>query len=86
MVLHVVWQNGVVCWLGPAPLVSIFRFEYLISGPKSYRDFRETGPTAYKRQFTAAGKEKKNFNKEFPGNKPCTWLALFDQAWWEPRW
>ena len=23
---------------------STFRFEYLILGPKSYRDFRETGP------------------------------------------
>ena len=35
-------RNGVVCWPRPALLVSIFRFEYLISGPKSYRDFRET--------------------------------------------
>ena len=34
--------------------------EYLISGPRSYQDFRETGPGAYKRQFTAAGKEKKD--------------------------
>ena len=39
-------QNGVVCWPGPALLFFIFRFEYLISGPKSYRDFRETGPRA----------------------------------------
>ena len=37
-------QNGVVCEPGPALLFFIFRFEYLISGPKSYRDFRETGP------------------------------------------
>ena len=37
-------QNGVVCLPGPALLFFIFRFEYLISGPKSYRDFRETGP------------------------------------------
>ena len=29
---------------GPALLFFVFRFEYLISGPKSYRDFRETGP------------------------------------------
>ena len=29
---------------GPALLFFIFRFEYLISGPKSYRDFWETGP------------------------------------------
>ena len=36
-------QNGVVCKQGPALLLFIFRFEYLISGPKSYRDFRETG-------------------------------------------
>ena len=37
-------QNGVVCQPGPALLFFIFRFEDLISGPKSYRDFRETGP------------------------------------------
>ena len=37
-------QNGVVCWPGLSLLFFIFRFEYLISGPKSYRDFRETGP------------------------------------------
>ena len=36
-------RNGVVCYPGPALLFFIFRFEYLISGPKSYRDFRETG-------------------------------------------
>ena len=39
-------QNGVVCLPGSALLFFIFRFEYLISGPKSYRDFRETGPRA----------------------------------------
>ena len=39
-------QNGVVCSPGPALLFFIFRFEYLISGPLSYRDFRETGPWA----------------------------------------
>ena len=37
-------QNGVVCWPAPKPLFLIFRFEYLISRPKSYRDFRETCP------------------------------------------
>ena len=37
-------QNGVVCLPGPALLFFMFRFEYLISGPKSYQDFRETGP------------------------------------------
>ena len=37
-------QNGVVYKAGPALLLFIFRFEYLISGPKSYRDFREKGP------------------------------------------
>ena len=31
-------------WPGLALLFFIFRFEYLFSGPKSYRDFRETGP------------------------------------------
>ena len=28
----------------PALLFFMFRFEYLIAGPKSYRDSRETGP------------------------------------------
>ena len=37
-------QIGVVCLPGPALLFFKFRFEYMISGPKSYRDFRETGP------------------------------------------
>ena len=37
-------QNGVVCLPGPALLFFIFRFEYLVSGPLSYRDFRETSP------------------------------------------
>ena len=37
-------QNGVVCQPGPALLFFIFRFENLISGPKRYRGFRETGP------------------------------------------
>ena len=37
-------QNGVVCEPEPLHLFFIFRFEYLISGPKSYRDVRETGP------------------------------------------
>ena len=39
-------QNGIVCLPGPALLFFIFRFEYLISGRKSYRDVRETGPLA----------------------------------------
>ena len=37
-------QNGVVCWPGPALLFFIFRYEYLISGPKRYPNFREMGP------------------------------------------
>ena len=37
-------QNGVVCQPRPALLFFLFRFENLISGPKSYRDFREKGP------------------------------------------
>ena len=40
-------QNGVVCLPGPAFLFFIFRFEYLISGLKSYGDFRETGPWCF---------------------------------------
>ena len=40
-------QNGMVCWPGHSLFFFIFRFEYLISGPKSYRDFRETGPRAH---------------------------------------
>ena len=39
-------QNGVVCQPGPALLFFIFQFEYLITGPKSQRHFRETGPKA----------------------------------------
>ena len=37
-------QSGVVCKPGAALLFFIFPFWYLISGPNSYRDFRETGP------------------------------------------
>ena len=37
-------QKGAVCWLGPALLFFAFRFENLISSPKSYRDFREMDP------------------------------------------
>ena len=49
-------QNGVVCKPGPALLFFLFRFEYLISGPKSYRDFRETGPwTVLNSGFNAVG-------------------------------
>ena len=33
-------QNGVVCQPGFALSFFVFRFEYLISGLKSYRDFR----------------------------------------------
>ena len=36
-------QNGVVYWPAPALLFLIFQLEYLISGPKSYQDFREIG-------------------------------------------
>ena len=43
-------QNGVVCKPGPALLLFIFRFEYLISGPKSYRDYRETGHWSAERE------------------------------------
>ena len=32
------------CSPGPALLFFIFRFQYLISGPKSYQGIRETGP------------------------------------------
>ena len=39
-------QKGAVCSPGPALLFFVFRFENLISGPKSYRDFRETDPRA----------------------------------------
>ena len=39
-------RNGVVCWPGPALTFLLFAFQYLISGPKSYRDFADTGPWA----------------------------------------
>ena len=38
-------QNEVVASQDPRSY-SLFRFEDLISGPKSYRDIRETGPKA----------------------------------------
>ena len=44
-------QNAVVCWPEPMLLFFIFSFEYLISGPKSYRDFQETGPRSPKKIF-----------------------------------
>ena len=38
-------KNEVFCWPEPALLlILLFRFEYLISGLKSYRDFGQTGP------------------------------------------
>ena len=37
-------QTGVVCQPGPVLIFSLFRFEYLITSPESYRGFRETGP------------------------------------------
>ena len=37
-------QNGAVCLPGPALLFFVVRFQNLISGPKSYLDFRETDP------------------------------------------
>ena len=38
-------KNEVFCWPEPALLlILLFGFEYLISGPKSYRDFGQTGP------------------------------------------
>ena len=36
-------QSGVVCQPGPTLLFFVFRFECLISGPKSYQDFQEIG-------------------------------------------
>ena len=60
-------QNAVVCQPGPALLFFLFRFEYLISGPKSYRDFRETGPcfftivsTFYRPKITRKGSLSNN--------------------------
>ena len=51
IVLHLTWwnyqlmkQNEAVCYPGPVLLFSIFRFENMILGPKSYRDFQEMGP------------------------------------------
>ena len=40
-------QNAVVCEAGLALLFFTFRFEYVISGPKSYLDFRETLPRTF---------------------------------------
>ena len=41
-------QNGAVCQPGIRAFFFIFRFEYLLSGPKRYRDFRETWPQIFK--------------------------------------
>ena len=53
-------QNGVFCLPGPALLFFLFRFEYLISDPKSYRDFGETGHRGYKRKFTEGTSFRRN--------------------------
>ena len=45
-------QNEVVCQPEPALLFFIFRFKNLISGPKRYRGFRETGPRPVLEKFT----------------------------------
>ena len=39
-------QKGAVCQPGPALSFFVFRFENLISAPKSYRYFQETDPRA----------------------------------------
>ena len=56
-------QNGVVCLPGPALLFFIFGFEYLISGPKSYLDFRETGPWPLGRNYVIITKIKAKIGK-----------------------
>ena len=43
----------VVCQPGLALLFFIFRFEYLISGPKRYRDFRETASWSCNEWFSS---------------------------------
>ena len=40
---------------GPALLFFTFRFEGVFSGPKSYRDFRETGPRLLLKYSSALG-------------------------------
>ena len=52
-------QNGVVCLPGTPLLFYIFRFEYLISGLNSYRNFRETGPRTHLRGPEHKAREKK---------------------------
>ena len=37
-------QNGVVCYLGPALIFFIFRFEYLIPGPEKLLGLSRNGP------------------------------------------
>ena len=37
-------QNGVFYWLGPGLLFFIFRFEYLVSGPKVTGTFEKRAP------------------------------------------
>ena len=37
-------ENAVVCWPGPARLFFMFRFEYLVSGPKELPGLLRNGP------------------------------------------
>ena len=79
-------QNGVVSQPGPTLLLFIFRFKYLISGPKSYRDFRESGPRApfLERPVNFSGR-KANFKiktswivAQFLAHKPVNVALLSD--------
>ena len=64
-------QNGIVCLPGPALLFFIFWFEYLISDPKIYRDFRETGP-----------KIPDSTKMRIPLHSANVLLSLWSSIWW----
>ena len=76
MVLHLAWQNYQLMKQN-----GVFDF-----GPEKVSGLSRNGPQGLQAAVYGSRKRKKrHFNREFLRNKPYTWLALFDQAWWEPR-
>ena len=77
-------QIGVVCLPGPASLFLIFQFEYLISGPKSYRDFRETGLRTENLTFLALflhqGVERRTFARRVGIQIPIGQFTVFSNV------
>ena len=62
-------QNWPVCELGTVLLVNRFWFQNLPSGPKSYRDFRDTGPRPKPKKLFCQKSRKPNVYRR---RKPST--------------